>query len=222
MSSLSALIDFLVGLMRDEDAHQAFEQNPQAELASKGLAGVTGQDVRDARMIMRDDGGLRPTSGSHGSSHGGSDPVREIHHTTTHYQVDEHYQHVDQTINLINIDDRDTTVVDSFNSNDNNDTDVVAIQDNSHDTTIEVDDSFNDEPDDEPDPAAPDPAESGPAESGLAEPEPEVSIDPVEDVPGDEPIPVEPVEDDPVVSIQPVDDEPDLDVDHHAVEAAVI
>jgi len=218
VSSLSTLIDFLVGLMRDKDANTAFEQDPQSALANGGLANVTGQDVRDARMVMRDGGGLR-SSGGHGSHHSGSDdPVREIHHTTTHYQVDENYHYLNQTFNLVDIDDRDTTVVDSFNSNDNNDTHVVAIQDNSRDTTIDVKDSFNHEPV----VTVPTPVEEAPAA------EPVVGIDPVED----EPSAVEPVADDPIVSIQPVEDEhltepihsddPDPELDHpHPVEAGI-
>jgi hypothetical protein len=213
VSSLSALIDFLVGLMRDQDAHAAFAKDPQNALAQNGLSHVTGQDVRDARMIMQDGGGLRPTGHSgHQVSH---DPVREIHHTTTHYQVDQHYQYVDQTFNLITIDDRDTTVVDSFNSNDNNDTHVVAVQDNSHDTTVNVEDSFNHPADPAPEPKpAPEP-EPHPVEH---EPEPE----PVEH----EPVHVEPVAEEPVAPIEdhhltePADHAPDLD--HHLVDAAII
>ena len=218
MSSLSALIDFLVGMMRDPDAQASFEQNPQAALASNGLAHVTGQDVRDACMVMRDSGGLRPTghSGHSGSHRGGhDDPVREIHHTTTQYRVEEHYQHVDQTFNLVNIDDRDTTVIDSFNSNDNNDTRVVAVQDNSHDTVIEVDDSFNHPPA----ASVPEPAEPVPA--------PAVDPGPVHDPVEDEPEHVEPVAEEPIHPVEedhhltePVHEEPDLD--HHPVDAAVI
>jgi hypothetical protein len=210
VSSLSSLIDFLVGLMRDQHAHAAFERNPQSVLAHNGLSHVTGQDVRDARMIMRDGGGLHPSG--HPGRHRvhDDDPVREIHHTTTHYQVDQHYQYVDQTFNLVTIDDRDTTVVDSFNSNDNNDTHVVAVQDNSHDTTVKVEDSFNH-------PAVPEPA---------PEPEP-VAHQPDPEPAPHEPIHVEPIEDDQVVSIQPVEEhhlaEPVDDLDHHhPVDAAII
>ena len=217
MSSLSALIDFLVGLMRDSDAHEAFQQDPQNTLAQNGLSHVTGQDVRDARMVMRDGGGLRPTG--HSGHSASNDPVREIHHTTTHYQVEEHYQYVDQTFNLIDIDDRDTTVVDSFNSNDNNHTNVVAVQDNSHDTNIDVDDSFNHEP------------AAGPVPVPV-EPEPAAGVEPVVEPVEHEPIAVEPLDEDPIVSIQPVEedpgllaepvhDEPDPDLDHHPVEAAL-
>jgi hypothetical protein len=216
VSSLSSLIDFLMGLMRDKDAHAAFEHNPQAVLAHNGLANVTGQDVRDARMIMQDGGGLKP-NGHQASHHGGHDPVREIHHTTTHYQVDQHYQYVDQTFNLVSIDDRDTTVVDSFNSNDNNDTHVVAVQDNSHDTVVNVEDSFNHPPAPEPKPVEPKPE---------PEPDPVDDHNPVEH----EPIHVEPIEDDGVVSIQPVEEDHHLtepvddttDLDHHPVDAAII
>jgi hypothetical protein len=208
MSSLSGIIDFLLGLMRDDKANAAFEQNPQAALTGSGLGGVTGQDIRDARMVMRDEGGLRPSGG--GNSHSGSDdPVREIRHTTKNYEVDNHYQHTEQTFNLINIDDRDTTVVDSFNSNDNNTTDVVAIQDNDEITNIQ--DSFNDV-------TAPPQATNGQPE-GNSSPvdvppkeipeEPEASVDPVPDEAIEEP---------------PVDDvsEPEPEPEPEPVEAAII
>lgn len=208
MSSLSALIDFLVSLMRDDDAQADFDRDPQGALARGGLGDVTGQDVRDARMVMRDSGCLVPAGGSHGARHSGShDPVREIHHTTANYHVDANYQRVDQTFNLVNIDDRDTTVIDSFNSNNNNnnDVDTVAIQDNSHDTTnntnIDIDDSFNHEP------------------PPVDEP------DPIEEPPSDESVAEEPVVEEPVVEehvIEPVHEEPEVEVDHDPVDAAVI
>jgi hypothetical protein len=208
MSSLSALIDFLVSLMRDDDARAEFDQDPQAALARGGLGDVTGQDVRDARMVMRDSGCLVPAGGSHGARHSGSsDPVREIHHTTANYHVDANYQRVDQTFNLVNIDDRDTTVIDSFNSNNNNnnDVDTVAIQDNSQENTtnnnIDIDDSFDREP------------------SPVDEP------DPIEEPAGDEPVAEEPVVEEPVLEepeTEPVHEEPEAEIDHDPVEAGVI
>jgi hypothetical protein len=208
MSSLSALIDFLVSLMRDDDARAEFDQDPQAALARGGLGDVTGQDVRDARMVMRDSGCLVPAGGSHGARHSGSsDPVREIHHTTANYHVDANYQRVDQTFNLVNIDDRDTTVIDSFNSNNNNnnDVDTVAIQDNSQENTTNnntsIDDSFDREP------------------SPVDEP------DPIEEPAGDEPVAEEPVVEEPVLEepeTEPVHEEPEAEIDHDPVEAAVI
>lgn len=198
MSSMSALIDFLVSLMRSDDAQTAFEQDPEGTLARNGLEGVTSQDVRDARLVMCDSGGARPQStGTSAARH--DDPVREIRHTTQNFEVDKNYNYdVDQTFNLINIDDRDTTIEDSFNSNDNNDIRTVAIQDNSRDTNIEIEDSFNDGPE-----------VSGPTQ--LEEPaaeDPTVSIDPVEEAPGAEDPIEEPVAEDPIVSIDPVEDVP--------------
>src|SRR5215468_259432 len=93
MMSVSALIEFLMNLMRDDNAKAEFDQNPQGTLDKHGLGDVSGQDIRDARLIMADDGGVRHKSGHHGSGSGsgsrGDDPVREIHHTTTNYVINE-------------------------------------------------------------------------------------------------------------------------------------
>jgi hypothetical protein len=223
MTSISTLIDFLMGLMRDEDTKREFESDPDATMADKGLSGVTAQDVRDARLIMADDGGARPRpdAGSHGSGGGyggGNDAVREIMHTTNTFEIDQSRHttigDIDQTI--VNIDDRDTTIVDSFNSAD----EVTAIQDNdtvNNNTDVDVvnvEDSFNEEPGatDEPGEVIgrpvddPEPVFIGDPEAGPDDGEGEVSIQPVEDVL------IEP-EPEPEVSIQPVDaeDEPAFD-----------
>ncbi|HEY3260711.1 MAG TPA: IniB N-terminal domain-containing protein [Pseudonocardiaceae bacterium] len=136
MQSVSKLIDFLMNLLRDEHAQSQFEQDPQAALAARGLDNVTGQDVRDARLIMADDDAVHPRPGGARSHHsqsghahsGHDDPVREIRHTTRHYEpsgpgaADGGYHYnagdVSQTFNIVNIDDGDTLVVDSFNSDD--------------------------------------------------------------------------------------------------------
>jgi hypothetical protein len=129
MQSVSALIEFLMNLLRDEKAQAEFEQHPQATLAEHGLHNVSGQDVRDARLIMADDGAVHPRHGSGRSHHHArnehDDPVREIRHTTQQYEASEHagsYHYtvgdVSQTFTTVNVDDRDTRVVDSFNSDD--------------------------------------------------------------------------------------------------------
>lgn len=127
MQSVSTLIEFLMNLLRDEKAQAQFEQNPQATLAAHGLDNVSGQDVRDARLIMADDGAVHPKHGgrSHQSRADHDDPVREIRHTTQQYEASQHgdYHHttigdVQQTFTFINVDDRDTVVKDSFNSDD--------------------------------------------------------------------------------------------------------
>lgn len=223
MTSISALIDFLMSLMRDEDTKQAFQRDPDGTLTDRGLRDVTAQDVQDARLIMADEGTVRPrpdgeshSSGHHSSGYhdggltaGGGGPVREILHTTNTFEIDQS-THVDQTI--LAIDNRDTTIIDSFNSQD----EVTAIQDN--DTVnndidvINVADSFNGE-EDTGDPGEPD-GTSSPAEQerpfDIGEPvtgpaDGEARVQPAEDEPPED----EPFDPDP--ELEPhIDPEPDL------------
>jgi hypothetical protein len=44
---ITALLDFLMSLLRDEEAAQEFERDPQGVLARNGLDSVSGQDIRD-------------------------------------------------------------------------------------------------------------------------------------------------------------------------------
>lgn len=207
MLSVSSLIEFLMNLMRDEEAREAFNQDPEGTLSSHGLDGVSGQDVRDARLIMCDNGGARARPDHHGAGSGSGsrhdNPVREIQHTTNNYVINEgpSVGSVEQTFNVIKIDDRDTTVVDSFNSADTTDVDVVAIQDNSQTNTdvdiIDIDDSFNEDPDDE----------SEPAEGEPGGKEPAAGLDPVDSTPDDETASSEPADGEPV-DVEPVDNQP--------------
>jgi hypothetical protein len=216
MSTMSELVDFLMGLMRSDDSKAAFEQNPEATLAKHNLQGVTGQDVRDARLMMCDDGGIRPHGTSAPVRH--DDPVREIRHTTENFHVDQNItvNDVDQTFNLF-------TIEDSFNSNDNNDIRTVAIQDNDTINDTVNDNDTNTDTDTDTDttiqdslnsgtPAADDPVEQVPGDRPIPteplEDDPVTGIDPVEEVPGDEPIPTEPLEDDPITGIDPIDEAP--------------
>lgn len=192
MASMSDLIDFLMSLMRDEKTKAEFDRDPNATLSDKGLGDVTTQDVRDAQLIMADDGAARPRPGSSDGSRS-NDPVQEIRHTTNTFEIDQRHVTVDQTV--IGIDDRDTTVIDSFNSAD----EVTAIQDNDTIDVTNVEDSFNEVP-----------------EGGTSPKEP-VDTLPAEDPPLDEPFEPEP---EPEVSIQPVDevvDEPELDTAETAI-----
>lgn len=238
MTSISALIDFMMSLMRDEDTRMEFDRDPEGMLADQGLDGVTAQDVEDARLVMADDGVAQPRSGGYSSGTGGNDPVSAIRHTTSTYEIDQS-RHVsadiDQRFNILTIDDRDTTVIDSFNSED----EVTAIQDNDTIEVVNIEDSFNeepgesaeesseeptDEPTDEPTEPTDESVESGeePAD-GPTEPlegsveEPEVFIEPVEAGPGDVRFGTEPE-----LSIQPVEDPAELaDAPDLDAEAAV-
>ncbi|WP_300015900.1 IniB N-terminal domain-containing protein [Pseudonocardia sp.] len=149
MISLNSIIDFLLGLMGDDAKLAAFNENPEGALTAAGLDGITGQDVCDARLEMADRGLASPSGGGGGGGSGGGggggggggDAVSAIQHTTATFHVTEQ--------NFIKIDDRDTIINDSFNSDDdvtiiqdsfNND--VTAIQDNDT-TVINAEDSFN-------------------------------------------------------------------------------
>ncbi|HET9141420.1 IniB N-terminal domain-containing protein [Actinophytocola sp.] len=196
MQVVSTLVEFLMGLMSDEESRTAFEQNPDGVLAAARLDGVTGQDVRDARLLMADNGAMRCTSDEWTSSTH-HDAVREIQHTTKHYEV------TDQTFNFVSIDDRDTLINDSFNDSFNSDddgvdtdtTNVVAIQDN--DTTVQDNDTVTVN---EPVAEEPEPVEDTVEEPGFDE--------------ITEPAIQEPVEDELLDEVPDLEDEPDLD---HAI-----
>lgn len=109
MLSLSSLIDFLLSLLRDEDAQAEFERDPQAMLARHNLDGVTAQDIRDVQPMLADcdgvsyrggggdrDGGGYSGGGRDGGGHSGGhrsysdddDPVRVIHHVQKSHHVE--------------------------------------------------------------------------------------------------------------------------------------
>jgi hypothetical protein len=185
---LSTLIDFLMNLLKDDEAKKAFDENPDAELHKAGLNGVTGQDVRDARLIMADSGGVRARGTERSSSHD-DDPVREIHHTTREYVVEKPVTNIEQNIS---IDDRDVTIIDdSFNSDDDTEVNSVAIQDNDT-NVVQVKDSFN-----EPDPVT----EDVPLEPEPLEDDPEIVLD--------DPVVLPEPEPEPVPEAFPVDVEPE-------------
>jgi len=195
MASMSDLIDFLMSLMRDEKTKAEFDRDPNATLSGRGLGDLTTQDVRDAQLIMADDGAARPRPGSSDGSRS-NDPVQEIRHTTNTFEIDQSQVTIDQTV--IGIDDRDTTVIDSFNSAD----EVTAIQDNDTIDVTNVEDSFNEVPEGGTSPE--EPVDTLPAEEpfeAAPEPEPEVSIEPVEDV----------------ADVEEVTDEPELDTAETAI-----
>ncbi|MFS8096915.1 IniB N-terminal domain-containing protein [Lentzea alba] len=191
---LSNLIDFLMNLLKDDDAKKAFDENPDSELKKAGLNGVTGQDVRDARLIMADSGGVRARGEERSSSHD-DDPVREIHHTTREYVVEKPVTNIEQNIS---IDDRDVTIIDdSFNSDDDTEVNSVAIQDNDT-NVVQVKDSFNDK-DEEPEPVLKE--EDVPLEPKPLDEDPEIVLD--------DPVVLPEPEPEPLPEALPVDVEPE-------------
>ena len=225
MASISALIDFLMNLMSDEDTKRSFAGNPEQTMADKGLRDVSAQDVRDARLIMADQGSCRPRpdGGSQANGYhdgglaagGGSSAVREILHTTNTFEIDQS-RHTDVNQNIFNIDNHRTTIIDSLNSQDK----VIAIQDNdvTNNTDVDVntgedetDDTTEDKADDGTD--TPDDTEVPPDPDGSDQPGP-----PTAEEPADGPFPTEPeppASDEPAPG-EPVDEDPGLDPDDGA------
>jgi hypothetical protein len=174
MASIAEVIDFLMNLMRDDDTRREFDQDPDTVLADRGLGGVTGEDVRDARLLMADCGSVAPRAAARAergsSSH---DAVHEIHYTTTNFEVG------DVTTTVVTINDNDTLIVDSFNpdvtaiqDNDTTDVDVISIVDNDNDNTDTSGDESGEEaagpegePGDESDPPSAEGADEPPVSS---------------------------------------------------------
>jgi hypothetical protein len=105
MLSLSSLIDFLLSLLRDEDAQAEFERDPLGMLARHDLDGVTAQDIRDVQPMLADCDGVsyRGSGGRDTGDHSGGavhqvgsprshqhddDPVRVIHHVQNTHHVE--------------------------------------------------------------------------------------------------------------------------------------
>lgn len=215
--TMQDVIDFLLDLMRNEETQAEFERDPDGVLADRGLEGVTAQDVRDARLVLADQGGARPVGDD--PPPGGDDPIREIRFTGDNFEAapappapPPAPDIFEQTTTVVSIDDRDTTLVvqntttsdddvtviqDSFN--DSSTTDVVAIQAN---RTIV---------DGEPDPVANPPAPAVVTGPSAEIPAPE----------GNEPDQAAPIDAAPV-DTEPAEDAPvDLgDTDDEATDSA--
>jgi hypothetical protein len=144
--AFSDIIDFLLGLLRDDAARAQFERDPQKTLADSGLQGVSAQDIRDARLQLADSGAVSAVDdGAHSPYPHGHDPVREIGYTTAHYAAtDDPAGHepaddtgpgdpAPQNNTFLTIDDRDTLFFQSISDDD------ITVTDNS----VNVTDSFN-------------------------------------------------------------------------------
>jgi len=153
MLIISSLIEFLLHLLRDEDAKAEFVADPHGVLARHGLDHLSAQDVHDVAPLVADHGSVHVKHASqHHAPYHGDDPVRAISHLTQRYEVtnvtvDESREYnityvddrdtviqVDDRDKIVNLDDRDTTsihadgdvnIADSFNQ----DTDINMIED---------------------------------------------------------------------------------------------
>ena len=154
---ITALLDFLMSLLRDEEAAQEFERDPQGVLARNGLDSVSGQDIRDVTPMLADHDGVRYRSddddGHSARSYYGKgdddDPVRAIHYVKNHYEADNDVV-VNNSYNTYN--DYDLTYVDDSNTIiDDRDTTIIGddvhYEDNSTTEHTIVEDSFNEDND---------------------------------------------------------------------------
>lgn len=167
MLAFSNIIDFLLNLLRDEDARAQFEHDPQGTLANAGLQGVTGQDIRDARLQLADSGAMNAVDHHTQPAHPhGTNPVHEIGYTTAHYTAahDAPHDPVVHNDTFLTVDDRDTffqsisnndltvndnsvAVTDSFNQDNSKVTAIQANDSSTTTTTVNATDSFNSDDD---------------------------------------------------------------------------
>ncbi len=148
MLTISSLIEFLLDLLRDEDAQAEFVADPQGMLARHGLGQLSAQDVYDVAPLVADHAsvhvkheGYHPGSDHPGPYHG-DDPVQAISHITRHYEVTNVTVDESSEYNLTYVDDRDTVVqIDDRDKIVNvDDRDTTAIH---ADGDVNIDDSFN-------------------------------------------------------------------------------
>lgn len=122
MLGVSSLLDFLLGLISDDDAAAEFERDPQGVLRANGFDDLCGQDVYDMAPVLGDHHGVR-FIGSGGGG-GGGDAIHairyiqksyvakpEVHNNYYNYE----YSHtIDQRIIVDG--DGNTIIVDSYNT----------------------------------------------------------------------------------------------------------
>jgi hypothetical protein len=170
MLSVSSLIEFLMNLLRDDQAQAEFARDPQGVLARNGLADVTAQDICEAQPILADHPAITPHHSYHPVHHAPvhHSPVHEITKVIKTHSVDkqvivqhdspqyntynEYNQHLSYTDSSIHA---DTVIQDSFNQdNDGVDNKGGVIKDSNvangdqsdvgnTQTTTTLDDSLN-------------------------------------------------------------------------------
>lgn len=147
MLTVSSLIDFLLSLLRDEEAKAEFAVDPHGMLDRHGLGHLSAQDVRDVAPMVADHGSVHVKHAVQNSaSYHGDDPVQAISHITRHYDVTHVTVDESREYNLTYVDDRDTVVqIDDRDKTINvDDRDTTSIQ---ADGDVNIDNSFNQDTD---------------------------------------------------------------------------
>jgi hypothetical protein len=108
-----ALIEFILSLLRDPDAADEFEKDPEAALASRGLGGVGVSDVHAVAPVIIDRAQVVPIPAQ--SSH--QQDASSVHVTIAQEQTPVVREIQGITQNFSWIDDRDSVVDQSTNQN---------------------------------------------------------------------------------------------------------
>lgn len=81
----TSLLDWIIDLMRDGSAREAFNANPQAEMASAGFTNVCGDDVADSRAFLFDNTSIKEVKGVDKDFDNDSDAPDQIKYIVNNY-----------------------------------------------------------------------------------------------------------------------------------------
>ena len=125
------LLDWIIDLMRDEDAREAFNSNPQTAMATAGFTNVCGSDVRP---FLIDEPSIREVGGVDLPQVAGVDNPQEIKYIVNNYTIEAPSSSVSPAEGGPDINGDGNTVNDEHSPTDNSNN-----EDNSTDADSEAD-----------------------------------------------------------------------------------
>jgi hypothetical protein len=159
-----ALIEFILSLLNDPDAAAEYDANPEAALASAGLAECTAEDVRAVAPIIVDRPDVHPNPHPNPPGPGPKPPVeKEIWNIANNFHIDNRATIVDQSVNqniwaegdVNQIFDQEAVIASGDQATaagedatvDNSETDVAVgdVSIGNEETNVDITDSFDDE-----------------------------------------------------------------------------
>ena len=103
MTAATSLLDFILNLLKDPQAHAEFRASPEHVLAANGLTGVSAADIRGTLPLVTDNRYVGLNSGHHvvslsaaspsGDSDGARAVIHYLHRITRTYRYDDHGSH---------------------------------------------------------------------------------------------------------------------------------
>ncbi|WP_019875020.1 IniB N-terminal domain-containing protein [Sporichthya polymorpha] len=115
----TSLLDWIMDLMRDGGAREAFNTNPQLSMASAGFTNVCGADVADSRAFLFDNPSIREVGGVDRPATDDADAAEQIRYIINNYTIE---QPAAAGSNVTG----PTTIVDTPGPNDVDDQDTVV------------------------------------------------------------------------------------------------